>query len=52
MVANDDLVIRRKKTIVRRMREYLTYISNKEIFETSIIPIGDGMAITYKKEEV
>ncbi|RKD34604.1 O-methyltransferase [Thermohalobacter berrensis] len=51
MVANDDLVIRRKKTIVKRMREYLRYISNKPNLETSIIPIGDGVALTYKKEE-
>ncbi len=49
MVANDDLVIRRKKTIVRRMREYLKYICNTPILETSIIPIGDGIALTIKK---
>lgn len=51
MIANDDLVVRRKKTIVRRMREYLDYICNNPIFESSIIPIGDGVALTYKKEE-
>lgn len=49
MVANDDLVERRKKTIVRRMREYLDYISNHPNLSTSIIPIGDGMAISYKE---
>lgn len=52
MVATDDLVIRRKKTIVKRMRDYLEYISNEESLETSIIPIGDGVAISYKKEEI
>lgn len=51
MVANDDLVERRKKTIVRRMREYLDYISNHPNLSTSIIPIGDGMAISYKESE-
>ncbi|KPU28375.1 methyltransferase [Caloranaerobacter sp. TR13] len=50
MVANDELVIRRKKTIVRRMREYLKYICNTPILETSIIPIGDGIALTIKKD--
>ncbi|WP_204260272.1 O-methyltransferase [Caloranaerobacter azorensis] len=50
MVANDDLVIRRKKTIVRRMREYLKYICDTPILETSIIPIGDGIALTIKKD--
>ncbi|KNF09875.1 putative O-methyltransferase YrrM [Gottschalkia purinilytica] len=50
MVATDELVIRRKKTIVKRMRDYLKYISNHEFLETCVIPIGDGVAITYKKE--
>ncbi len=48
MIATDDLVIRRKKTIVKRMRNYLTEISNHPQLETSIIPIGDGVAISYK----
>ena len=51
MVANDDLVVRRKKTIVRRMREYLEYISDHPILETSVIPIGDGVALTYKRSD-
>lgn len=50
MVANDELVIRRDKTIVKRMRHYLEYLSKLENYETSIIPIGDGVALTYKKE--
>lgn len=50
MVANDDLVIRRKKTIVRRMRDYLDSICGNEELETSIIPIGDGVAVSYKKD--
>lgn len=50
MVASDDLVVKRKKTIVKRMREYLDYICNNENLESSIIPIGDGIALTYKKE--
>ena len=52
MIASDDLVIRRKKTIVKRMRDYLDYISNEEGLETTVIPIGDGVAISYKKENV
>lgn len=49
MVANSELVVRRKKTIVKRMKDYLTAICNDERLETSIIPIGDGVAISYKK---
>lgn len=51
MVANNDLVVRRKKTIVNRMRDYLEYICNHPKLETSIIPIGDGVAISYKRLE-
>lgn len=49
MIATDNLVIRRKKTIVKRMRDYLKYICNHEQLETSIIPIGDGVALSFKR---
>lgn len=49
MVANDELVVRRKKTIVRRMRDYLDSLCSNESLETSIIPIGDGVALSYKR---
>lgn len=49
MVASDDLVVRRKKTIVRRMREYLDSICRNAELETSIIPIGDGVALSYRR---
>ncbi|MBO0545729.1 O-methyltransferase [Clostridium botulinum] len=51
MVANDELVIRRKITIVKRMRKYMNMISDKENFITSIIPMGDGIAITKRRNE-
>lgn len=49
MIASDEFVVRRKKTIVKRMRSYLNFICNNDEVETSIIPIGDGLAISYKK---
>ena len=49
MIANDDLVVRRKKTIVKRLREYLNVICNDERLDTTIIPIGDGVAVSYVK---
>ena len=49
MIATDDLVIRRKKTLVRHMRDYLAYISKDKRFETSVLPLGDGVAVTYIK---
>ncbi len=45
LIANDELVTKRKRTIVRNMREFLEYVSTNERFETSIIPIGDGIAL-------
>lgn len=50
MVANDELIEHRKRTIVKRLREYLNKISNDEALETVVVPIGDGVAISYKKE--
>jgi predicted O-methyltransferase YrrM len=51
MIANDDLVERRQKTIVRKMRKYLKTITNHPSMESSILPLGDGLAITVKKGE-
>lgn len=48
MIATDELVKRRKITIVKRMRNYLDTISNHPDLMTSVIPIGDGLAISYK----
>lgn len=50
MVASDELILRRKKTIVKRMRSYLKHITNLEGYITSVIPLGDGVALTYKEE--
>lgn len=50
MVANDDLVERRKITIVKRMRSYLEMVSKDEKLVTSVIPMGDGVAITTRRE--
>ncbi len=49
MIATDTLVVRRKKTIVNRMRTFLHDLCQDEDFETSIIPIGDGVALSYRK---
>ena len=36
------------KTIVKRMRDYLDYICNCDYLTTSLLPMGDGVAISYK----
>ncbi len=51
MVASDKLVIRRKKTIVKRLRKYLEYINEIDGYVSAIIPIGDGVALSYREEQ-
>lgn len=51
MVTNDDLVVKRKKTIVKRLKEYLNTICNDINLETSILPLGDGVAISFCNRE-
>lgn len=51
MVANQDLVKRRKKTIVKRLRTFLKNITKEENFITSIVPIGDGVLLVREKDE-
>ena len=49
MVATDDLVKRRKITIVKRMRTYLDMVSDNQELITSVIPMGDGIAVTKRR---
>jgi predicted O-methyltransferase YrrM len=42
------VVERRNRTIHSRMREYLYTLKNHEELETSIIPLGDGIALSVK----
>ena len=49
MTATDDLVVRRKITIVRRLRAYLEMLKDNKNYSTSIVPIGDGVALSIKE---
>ena len=42
-------VERRDRTIHSRMREYLYVIKHHEELETSVIPLGDGVAVSVRK---
>ena len=44
-------VERRNRTIHSRMREYLYELKHSDILETSIIPLGDGVALSIKKKK-
>lgn len=49
MVGDQDLVKRRKITIVKRLRQYLDMLVKKQYYTTSILQIGDGVALTFKE---
>ncbi|MEB3429825.1 O-methyltransferase [Citroniella saccharovorans] len=51
MIADDSLVPRRDRTIVRNMREYLSFLTSQNSIKTSVIPIGDGVAISLIEKE-
>lgn len=42
-------VERRDRTIHTRMREYLYELKHREDLETVILPVGDGLAMSYKR---
>jgi predicted O-methyltransferase YrrM len=47
MVMSDEPPLKRYKTIVKRLREYLDFVSQDPRFSTTIHPEGDGVAISY-----
>ncbi|HCX64285.1 MAG TPA: O-methyltransferase [Eubacteriaceae bacterium] len=49
-VALDEEINRRKRTIIRRLRSYIEELTNDVYYETTLLPIGDGLAISRKKE--
>ncbi len=49
MTATDELVVRRKITIVRRLRKYLEMLKNNKNFSTALLPVGDGVALSFKE---
>ena len=49
MVSKTEPLIRRKITIVKRLRKFLTAISERDDLISSTLPIGDGMSISVKR---
>lgn len=49
-IANDSLVDKRQKTITKRMRSYLEFLTSSPGIHTVVIPIGDGVAISTIEE--
>ncbi len=51
MTATDELLLHRKRTIVKRLREYLDMLRENPSFDTVVLPIGDGVALSLAKEK-
>ncbi len=49
MVATDELMLHRKRTIVKRMRRFIEEVMASPDFVSSLVPIGDGMLLAQKK---
>ncbi len=47
MIASDEYVLRRQRTIVKRMRTYLDHIMDHPDFTTTLLPMSDGIALSY-----
>lgn len=51
MVASQDLVVRRKITIVKRMKKYIDMITKDKNLISTIIPMGDGIAVLKRRDD-
>ncbi len=49
-VSNDDIMEKRKNTLVKRLRNFLAYITDLEDFTTSVVPIGDGLTLSVRRD--
>ena len=48
MTATDELVLHRKRTIVKRLRDYVDMLCHHPMLDTDILPLGDGVALSLK----
>lgn len=51
MISNQDLVKRRKITIVKRLRSFLHEMFADPRWDCTIIPLGDGMLLARRRDE-
>ena len=50
IIESHYIVERRKRTIYKRMRDYLRALKDDRCLETSIVPLGDGISISVMKQ--
>ncbi len=51
MIADDRFYHPRYSTLTKRLREYVDVIMDHPLLDSAVIPLGDGVAISRKKED-
>ncbi len=51
LIESHYVVERRNRTIYKRMREYLQALKDDPELETTILPLGDGVTVSVRKQE-
>lgn len=51
LIESHYAVERRNRTIYKRMREYLYVLKHTDGLQTSVLPVGDGAAVTVKQKD-
>ncbi|NMH69803.1 O-methyltransferase [Bacillus sp. RO3] len=51
LVAKEEIEPKRIRNMVKKLRNYNEWLMNHEHFDTSILPVGDGIAISKKRGE-
>lgn len=50
-VAKEGFIPRKHRTIIRNLKEYLNILSTDSRLKTTILPIGDGLAVSVKTKD-
>lgn len=50
MVEEEGIAVRRKVTIIKRLRTYLEHVEFHPEWKTTVLPIDDGLAISIKEQ--
>ncbi len=51
MVPSDELLIKRQRTIVKRLREFIQEICMSKQLISSVIPIGNGLSVSIRRKD-
>jgi predicted O-methyltransferase YrrM len=51
LVAEEEVEQKRIRNMVKKLQKYNTWLMSHEEYETSILPVGDGIAISKKRGE-